>query len=139
MPLSVRHNCQCCSVTAARVLHDLLNQAFSVHLCEYSRIGTLRQLQTYIPYITYPLPSSKMLFSKVISRLLKWSLALQRVNRVVVLVFKKGVPPLLTSIWEGEQCFINMISNFKMRLCVSFRALNNYDFTVDIYSSVPIC
>ena len=36
MPLSFIHNCQCCSLAAAKVLSDLLNQAFAVHLCEYS-------------------------------------------------------------------------------------------------------
>ena len=30
------NNCQCCSFVAVRVLSDLLNQAFSVHLCELS-------------------------------------------------------------------------------------------------------
>ena len=35
MPLSFKHNCQCCSVASTMVLSDILNQA-SVSLCEYS-------------------------------------------------------------------------------------------------------
>ena len=32
----LNNNCQCCSFVAKRVLSDQLNQAFSVHLCEFS-------------------------------------------------------------------------------------------------------
>ena len=43
MPLSFIHNCQCCSLAAAKVLSDLLNQALAVHLCENIVMEALQQ------------------------------------------------------------------------------------------------
>ena len=65
MPLSFRQNCQGSIVATARVLADLLNQAFSVHLCVYGH----RNSATF----HNPLPSSNMVFT--ISTLIAGSLS----------------------------------------------------------------
>ena len=51
MSLSFRHNCKCCSVATARmhVFSDPLNQAFSVHLCEYSHRNSAKVHISNIP------------------------------------------------------------------------------------------
>ena len=49
--MSFRQNCQCSTVATERVLADLLNQAFSVHLCEYGHRNSAK--------VHNPLPSSK--------------------------------------------------------------------------------